>query len=563
MKTITTSKSRTKNSTRNVTWNVANFAITTILSFVTRTFFVLYLGDTYAGLNGFFINIIAVLSLFEFGVGTAIIYALYKPIAENNLSKINALVRLFQKINLLVVLIMSAIGLAFMPLIPYLIAGEIPATTNIFLVHALFIFIAVIPFFFKHRRILFLVYQRDDIATKITFGQSLLLNTAKILIIVFAHSFLFVVVSMVVAIFLDNLVMYIISVKCYSDVTGKNVLPLEKSEKKWIVKYTGSMVVHKVGGIVVFGTDSILISALFGLVVLGHFSNYLLLFTSITSLIGVIFSATQGSVGNLIAQKTPKEAYEVYRRLNFMLALFVGFCFIAFFTLFQPFMEVWLGVDRQLTFITVALMCVSFYLTGLRRVNGIFLDCAGLLNKTMFNPIAEVPVKLGASIGLGIWLGLPGVILGTIISTLTTVFWLEPKILYKHYFKDEKVRNFFGLVAIYTLITAAIGAVVFFTVWWIPTGNISWFALKTAVTVFITAGLLILVYFRHPHFKYFIGLAKRILQRKKREEVVEEVIENTLVEASSESLSKEESFNKNNIAVVENDVAVDDSMMVE
>ena len=64
--------------------SVAIRVSTLLLSFASRTVFIYVLGAEYLGLNGLFTNILSFLALSELGLGSAIAFLLYKPIAEND-----------------------------------------------------------------------------------------------------------------------------------------------------------------------------------------------------------------------------------------------------------------------------------------------------------------------------------------------------------------------------------------------------------------------------------------------------------------------------------------------
>ncbi|MCL2370221.1 MAG: oligosaccharide flippase family protein [Firmicutes bacterium] len=535
-------QSRVQNSIRNTLWNVIQFFIAIVLSFVTRTFFVIYLGDVYLGLNSLFLNIVTILGFFELGIGAAIVFSLYKPVAENNIEKINALVNLFKKVYLVISLIIIVVGIAALPLIPLLIRDELSFNSNVVVIYLLFLLQSAIGYIFQYRRILFLVYQRNDIITKIRLVQTIVLNVGKILVIVFIQSFLFVVVVTVAVTLVDNLVIYFLSKKYYRNITGKQDSPLEKSEKKWIKDYTAAMVLHKIGGIVVLGIDNILIVVLLSLVIAGHFSNYALLIAAANSLILTTIVAFRGSVGNLIAEKNPSQAYEIYKKLSFLQGLGVVFTTISFVVLFQPFIALWVGSARQLDLLSVTLLCTVFFITNMRQVNLMFIDCAGLMRKSMLNPVFEVPLKLVASLVLGFFLGLPGILLGTIISAIFTVFWLEPRILYKEYFKNNHVWHYFISVAGYAALTIALSTIILFILHFIPFGNFGWFALKMTLSFVITIIVFLLIFHRHKHFKYCLNLAVGVLRRKKKTTMIENNTTDTGLEKSNEviELVKEE-----------------------
>ena len=114
-------ESRTKFAFLNWSSSIISQLLILLLSFVTRTFFVKYLGTEYLGINGLFSNILSMLSLAELGVGSAIIYQLYKPLAENNHKRIILLMRFYCHAYWVIGLVIFIVGIILIPFLPHLI----------------------------------------------------------------------------------------------------------------------------------------------------------------------------------------------------------------------------------------------------------------------------------------------------------------------------------------------------------------------------------------------------------------------------------------------------------
>lgn len=107
--------SRTENSIRNTVTALVGQVATLVLSFITRTIFIKYLGASYLGINGLFSNILSVLSFAESGFGTAIIYALYKPLAENDQRRIVALMNFYAMVYRFIGIFILVVGMLLIP----------------------------------------------------------------------------------------------------------------------------------------------------------------------------------------------------------------------------------------------------------------------------------------------------------------------------------------------------------------------------------------------------------------------------------------------------------------
>ena len=249
---------------------------------------------------------------------------------------------------------------------------------------------------------------------------------------------------------------------------------------------------HKIGSAIVFSTDNILISAFISLTVLGAYSNYALIITTLTSLFFMLNNSFMGSIGNLIATCDIEHCYKKFRLVNFIYTYLTAFTTICLFVLVQPFIKVWTSHNPEylLDTTSVILICVSYYLTRMRGGVLVFKECAGLFWNDRWKPIVEAVVNLVASLLLVKPLGLNGVILGTIISTLIAPFWVEPLVLYKHYF-HKSLFKYFSRYMIDTAIMVVVGAVCYFTCALLPEGGLGLLVLRFVVCAILCAGLLL------------------------------------------------------------------------
>jgi O-antigen/teichoic acid export membrane protein len=107
-------------------------------------------------------------------------------------------------------------------------------------------------------------------------------------------------------------------------------------------------------------------------------------------------------------------------------------CFCGLYVLFNPFVELWVGKEYLFSDTVVAAMAFSFYLTYMRKAVCMFKDATGLYWNDRYKPLAESVINLVASIYLTIHYGVVGVVVGGIISTLLTCFWVEPYVLFNN-----------------------------------------------------------------------------------------------------------------------------------
>ncbi len=140
---------RTKHSIINIATGLGNQIIITSLSFISRTVFITYLGVEYLGISGLFTSILAMLALAEAGVGSSIVYSLYKPVAENDQEKINVLMNLYKKAYMVIALIVLLVGLSIMPFLELFTKDT--SVENIHLIYLIFLINTVLPYLYLHK----------------------------------------------------------------------------------------------------------------------------------------------------------------------------------------------------------------------------------------------------------------------------------------------------------------------------------------------------------------------------------------------------------------------------
>lgn len=138
---------RTKNSARNIRWGIIQKLAQSLGPFVVRTVLIYVMGAEYAGLNSLFTSILSVLSLTELGFSQAIVYSMYKPVAEGDKEKICALLNIYKRAYHVIGYVILGIGCAIIPLIPFLISGDVPAGINLYILYIIYLLNTVISYF--------------------------------------------------------------------------------------------------------------------------------------------------------------------------------------------------------------------------------------------------------------------------------------------------------------------------------------------------------------------------------------------------------------------------------
>lgn len=524
--------SRTDNVVRIFKFSMLKYVLQIILKFVLRTAIIYILGKQYLGLNGLFSNILGILNLTELGIGSAIVFSMYKPIAKKETEKIKTLNNLYKKIYCVIAIIVLVIGGTLTPFLNYFINGDCPSDINIYVIYLVFLANTVISYFAAHKRSLIFAHQRDDVTSKIAMLFLIILNVLQIaLLFIFKNYYVFLCLMPLFTL-LEAITVVKVANKLYPQINGK-ALPLDKKTKKEITKNISAMSMHKVGDVLVNSTDNILLSVFIGLAAVGIYSNYLLLTSTITALLLVLENSLKSSAGNLIATSEVDYVYKRYKMFNFAFAWIAGFCTVCLICLSQDFILLWTGDESYLLpMLTMMVVMINFYLTSMRYVSSMFKNVAGLMIYDVWKPIVQGLINLIASIILAQYLGFLGVILGTTISSLIAPIWVEPYVLYKHYFK-KSVWKYLLRFAFYTFIASIACVSTYLLCSLLPSVNVVNFIIKMIICVIVPNVIFIACYFWMPECKSLFSFAKTFLTTKifkKKQPIVDKLIENNQIE---------------------------------
>ena len=519
---------RTRNSFFNFLANEGSHLLNIILSFLCRSVFIAVLSQEYLGVNGLFANILTVLSLAELGVGTAMTFHIYKPIAEGDEDAQCRLMNLYRKLYRWIAAFIAAAGLALVPFLDVLIKDrpDIPHLTFIYL---LYLFNTVSSYFFSYKRAIIDAHQKQYIGTIVNTIFTTIQFLVQMLVLVLFKSFIVYLLVQIVCNVLTNIVVAWEADRLYPYLKKDTKSMPAKDVLASIKKNVGAMFIHRLGSVVVNDTDNLLMSAFVGIVSVGIYSNYQSIEYAINVALNGVFGAFTASIGNLGALGDEKKTFRVYKTLNFLGFWLYGFSAVSFMVLYNSFICWWVdltgrnGSDYLFNMWIVLTIVVNFYLSGMRTVTLTFRDAMGLYWYDRYKPIFEIIINLTTSIVLAKTIGIAGIFLGTTISTLSTSFWVEPYVTYKHGF-HQPVSGFFGKYALYAVSVCGVGGFVYWLCSHITMGGLPEIILRLLVDIIVYNGIIFLLYFRTENFRHLrdqimvlINARKKAKEQKKNE----------------------------------------------
>lgn len=502
---------RTKNSIINSSYAVLNKIATVILSFIVRTIFIKVLTSEYLGINGLFSNIITMLSLADLGIGIAIPYTLYKPLAENNQLKIKVLMKLYGKIYNIIGIIVLVIGISITPFLHFFIK-EMPGIENLNGVYILFVINTAISYFFSYKKLLLDSDQRGYIANKIVMYVTICISILQILVLYFTRNYITYLLIGILSVFLQNL---LISLKCnkeYPYIKQKTKEKISGEDIKQLKQNVSSLLIYRIGIVLLNGTDNLIISKMIGIIEVGVYSNYLMITNALSTIISQIFTAITSSIGNMVIEASGDKSEEILKKLQFLDFWLYSICSLCIFVGINYFIRLWIGEEYVLPNATAFMISLNFYIYGMQSVISSFRDAYGLFAQGKYRPIVMVIVNLVLSIALARYLGVLGVVIGTVVSRLFVIGIWDPIVVYRFGIK-KSVKFYFVRYYKYLFLFIALSVMAFILMGQLNIADfISWGILM--FVLFIVSNIIYIIIFHNKEeFKYFYKVVKNIIHK--------------------------------------------------
>ena len=504
---------RTKNSVRNFIWGMVNKFVSLFLPFLIRVVIINVLGRDYLGLNNLFTSILHVLNLAELGIGSAMVYSMYKPIAEGDGEAICALLGLYKTIYRIIGLIVLGVGAILIPFLPFLIKGDVQHI-NVTALYLIFLVDTVVSYLlYAYKNSLLMAHQRTDVSSNIGTVIHLLLNIVQvILLVIFKDYYVYIIVKPVFTIF-NNLVVNWVTQRMYPEYEPKGSVPAEK--KREIFARVKALTGHKIGTTVISSADSLVISAFLGLGVLAIYSNYYYIIFFIVSLTSIFFNGMLAGIGNSLVVENPEKNYTLFENINFLLSWLVAWCTTCLLCLFQPFMELWMGQDMMLSTSSLIWIVIYYYSWQFRTTGLYFKDAAGMWQADFWKPYVSSLFNVVVNILLVIWIGINGVFISTIVCMVCINFPWETRVLFRDLFKRSMGRyllhELMGLIK-----TCLMCALTLFLCRLLPwERGFVCIAVRASICLVVPNILFIVLSFRSKEFSYFVQKVKNVIIKKK------------------------------------------------
>ena len=498
---------RVKYAARNIMFGYVSNIITLLLNAILRYVFIMRLDETLLGINSTYTNILSVLSLAELGVGTAINFSLYAPVAKGDREKVKAYMQFYKKAYRMIAFIVAAVGLILVPFLKYIIKDPvgIDSTQDLINFYLIFLFNTVSSYFVAYKYSLSNAEQKNYIQSNVITITKIVTTLVQTIVILATSSFYGYLISASVIELAQKIFANIYLNYKYPYLKEKNVEKLTKEETSDIKRKTGALVCHKVGDVARLQTDSIIISGFINVAMSGMVDNYNMVISSVSNFVNIIFNSVISSFGNLIATESREKQYNMFCIYRFFASWIYGFSAVGFYILLTPLIKLWLGDKWILPGAVIAAILIDYYFKGERVVLSNYKTAAGVFEQDKYLPLVQGAVNLVISVVLVIKIGLIGVYIGTIVSGLLANI-IRPVIIYRVCFERKATSYFYDTVRYAAVIILAAACCVLCSNIFMKEVTIASFAVMIVIITLVFNGIFLIFFGGTAEFRYLFAI---------------------------------------------------------
>lgn len=483
-----------------------------VLSIISTRLFIEHLGIEIKGVNGLIANILSLLQLAEMGIGTAIVYALYQPIVEKNKEEIKSLMFFYKKAYRYIGLLIFVIGCGVSLFLKFVVGDTTYDWGYIYLIYFIQLIASVSTYLIgAYRRNLLYADQKQYITVIIDCITNTVFTIMRMFVIVYLKSYIVYLLLQLAQTLISNLIAYIATDKYFPYLKEKDIKPYDKMPE--LIGNVKNVIVGKIGGVVYNSTDYILISKFVGVIAVGYMTNYYTIKTMIKTIVTSVTEPVRPMMGNFIREhKDVQKAYQLFLSYTFVRYFIANIVAVGVLVMSNPFIDLWLGEGYTLSMLIPTFIAIDMFIDIVHGPTWEFINVLGLFKNDRNMSYGGATINLVTSIILVIFMGVPGVLLGTVIAQC--YYWIaRARIVFKQYFK-EGAKDYIGRIFAYVLVTAIDVAIMLVLRYQLmPVTNLLMFVVLCVVSVAICSLSVWLIWRNTEEFVLMVNMVKKILKK--------------------------------------------------
>ncbi len=464
-------------------------------------------------MTSLFTSVLTILNISELGINSAIAFCLYQPVAEHDVSAINALMALMKKLYRAIGLFILVVGLCLIPFLDKLITGSHPADINIYWLYLIYLVNSVVSYLgFAYKQTLFEVNQRGDVNHKISAVAEVCKYVLQIIVLLVFENYYYYALLLPIASFAITVITQAVSRKTYPEIIPQGTVP--DKTKKVIRDKVVFLSAHSIAASVTNSVDNIVLSSFLGLVTVGIYGNYSYIRTAINGFIMIGYRALLPAFGNSLYTDSDEKRGELFTQIQLVVNWILIWCSTCLLCLYQPFMTLWVGEDMLLSFPTVIMIVLYFYANSVKQsLSTIYIQAAGLWNKTLPRQILTALSNLILDILLVRRFGVSGVVFASFITAVLIALPMDVVVVYKDVLHKNPAKGILRTL-LWFLASVIVCAVTYLACSIVHLEGITGLILKGIVCLIIPNILLFIALFRTDEFKSVWSRCKSIVYER-------------------------------------------------
>lgn len=433
---------RIKNAKRNILFGMLNKFFSIILPFITGTFLIQTIGAEYLGVDSLFTSLLQILNLSELGFSSAVVFSMYEPMAYQKTLEICALLNFFRKIYVTIGLVILTIGICLMPFLANFIKGEVPSDINLYIVYLVFLINTASSYLlFGYKNSVLNASQRVDIISNCASVSKGLMAISQGIALYLTYNYYYFVILLPIFTVLNNLLIWYYSKKLYPEFVCRGSISNETLSS--IKKRVAGLFATKFCTGMRNSVETLSVSSFIGLTATAIYSNYYMTVAALTSICAVFANSILAGVGNRIVTNSQEENYKQMRVFDFSYLWVCGVACTLFAILLQPFMKWWVGEELMYGNSIYLLFPLYFYTLRIGDIKGVYQDASGLWWENRYRAIVEIAMVICLNLLLVQFIGAAGVIVATVSALVLVNIGFGTHLLFKHYFKNGKLMEYY------------------------------------------------------------------------------------------------------------------------
>lgn len=421
---------RVHRSVMNMKVGMLFYVLSLLLAFFSRKVFLDCLGAEFIGLTGMLMNIMSFLSVAELGIGTSIVYFLYKPLQEDDHEAINIMMSMLAFLYRCIGLVIGVGGVLVSLFFPWWFGSLSTGLPLVYFAFYAFLASSMAGYIFNYKQLLVSANQKQYLVNAYFQSIAIVQSLTQILLAYYYRNlWLWVAVGLVFTVV--GIIVFNIRIRQLYPWLRISMQEGRRNLKTYpqVLCKTRQIFVQKIKDFILYRSDELLVGAFVSVVQVAFYGNYTIITSKLNLLVNILTDGMNAGVGNLVAEGNDSNTMKVFWELTAIRFLIVGIVVFGLILFLQPFVTCWFGQQYRLSDVIVYLLVFNIFIFLSRGVVEMFLSAHGLFSD-VWAAWTELALNISITLCLAPFYGIVGILLGKVLSVFFIALFWKPYFLF-------------------------------------------------------------------------------------------------------------------------------------